>query len=179
MTRTAKTYGGALYDLAQEEHLEDAILADLAGVRAVLDENPDYLRLLCTPSVPKEERRGLLDEAWRGNVHPYVLNFMKLLCDNGTLRELSGCAQEYRRRYNAAHDILEVRAVTAVALRPELLERLRAKLEAQTGKRIELSSRVDERLLGGVLLELPDRQLDGTVAYHLEEIQRILRNTVI
>lgn len=107
MTRTAKTYGGALYDLAQEEHLEDAILADLAGVRAVLDENPDYLRLLCTPSVPKEERRGLLDEAWRGNVHPYVLNFMKLLCDNGTLRELSGCAQEYRRRYNAAHDILE------------------------------------------------------------------------
>ena len=141
MTRTAKTYGGALYDLAQEEHLEDAILADLAGVRAVLDENPDYLRLLCTPSVPKEERRGLLDEAWRGNVHPYVLNFMKLLCDNGTLRELSGCAQEYRRRYNAAHDILEVRAVTAVALRPELLERLRAKLEAQTGKRIELSSR--------------------------------------
>ena len=50
MTRTAKTYGGALYDLAQEEHLEDAILADLAGVRAVLDENPDYLRLLCTPS---------------------------------------------------------------------------------------------------------------------------------
>ena len=137
MTRTAKTYGGALYDLAQEEHLEDAILADLAGVRAVLDENPDYLRLLCTPSVPKEERRGLLDEAWRGNVHPYVLNFMKLLCDNGTLRE------------------------------------------AQTGKRIELSSRVDESLLGGVLLELPDRQLDGTVAYHLEEIQRILRNTVI
>ena len=171
MTRTAKTYGGALYDLAQEEHLEDAILADLAGVRAVLDENPDYLRLLCTPSVPKEERRGLLDEAWRGNVHPYVLNFMKLLCDNGTLRELSGC--------NAAHDILEVRAVTAVALRPELLERLCAKLEAQTGKRIELSSRVDESLLGGVLLELPDRQLDGTVAYHLEEIQRILRNTVI
>ena len=131
MTRTAKTYGGALYDLAQEEHLEDALLADLAGVRAVLDENPDYLRLLCTPSVPKEERRGLLDEAWRGNVHPYVLNFMKLLCDNGTLRELSGCAQEYRRRYNAAHDILEVRAVTAVALRPELLDKLRAKLEAQ------------------------------------------------
>ena len=71
MTRTAKTYGGALYDLAQEEHLEDAILADLAGVRAVLDENPDYLLLLCTPSVPKEERRGLLDEAWRpGAVRP-------------------------------------------------------------------------------------------------------------
>ena len=116
MTRTAKTYGGALYDLAQEEHLEDALLSDLAGVQAVLDQNPDYLRLLCTPSISKDERRRLLDEAWRGQIHPYVLNFMKLLCDNGTLRELSGCAREFRRRYNAAHDILEVRAVTAVAL---------------------------------------------------------------
>ena len=179
MTRTAKTYGGALYDLAQEEHLEDALAADLAGVQAVLDENPDYLRLLCTPSVPKEERRRLLDEAWRGQIHPYVLNFMKLLCDNGTLRELSGCTREYRRRYNAAHDILEVRAVTAVALRPELQDRLKTRLETLTGKKIELSSRVDESVIGGVLLELPDRQLDGTVAYHLEEIQRILRNTVI
>ena len=179
MTRTAKTYGGALYDLAQEEHLEDALAADLAGVQAVLDENPDYLRLLCTPSVPKEERRRLLDEAWRGQIHPYVLNFMKLLCDNGTLRELSGCAREYRRRYNAAHDILEVRAVTAVALRPELQGRLKARLETLTGKKIELSSRVDESVIGGVLLELPDRQLDGTVAYHLDEIQRLLRNTVI
>ena len=179
MTRTAKTYGGALYDLAQEEHLEDALLSDLAGVQAVLDQNPDYLRLLCTPSIPKDERRRLLDEAWRGQIHPYVLNFMKLLCDNGTLRELSGCAREFRRRYNAAHDILEVRAVTAVALRPELQGRLKARLEALTGKRIELSSRVDESVIGGVLLELPDRQLDGTVAYHLEEIQRILRNTVI
>lgn len=179
MTRTAKTYGGALYDLAQEEHLEDAILADLAGVRAVLDENPDYLRLLCTPSVPKEERRGLLDEAWRGNVHPYVLNFMKLLCDNGTLRELPGCAREYRRRHHADHGIMEVCAVTAVPMKPELQEKLRARIESLTGKTVELTSRVEERILGGVRLELPDRQLDGTVAYHLEEIQRILRNTVI
>lgn len=179
MTRTAKTYGGALYDLAQEEHLEDAILADLAGVRAVLDENPDYLRLLCTPSVPKEERRGLLDEAWRGNVHPYVLNFMKLLCDNGTLRELPGCAREYRRRHHADHGIMEVCAVTAVPMKPELQEKLRARIESLTGKTVELTSRVEESILGGVRLELPDRQLDGTVAYHLEEIQRILRNTVI
>ena len=179
MTRTAKTYGGALYELALDEQLRGELLRQLDMVCAILAENPDYLRLLCTPSIAKDERRRLLDEAWSAQLHPYVLNFMKLLCDNGTLRELSGCAQEYRRRYNAAHDILEVRAVTAVALRPELLDKLRAKLEAQTGKRIELSSRVDESLLGGVLLELPDRQLDGTVAYHLEEIQRILRNTVI
>ena len=179
MTRTAKTYGGALYDLAKEERLEAAILQDLSGVCAVLAENPDYLRMLCTPSISKDERRTLLDEAWRGRVHPYVLNFMKLLCDNGTLREFSGCAGEYRRRYNADNGILEVRAVTAVALRPELQQKLRARLEELTGKTVELQTRVDESVLGGVRLELPDRQLDGTVSHHLGEIQRILRNTVL
>ena len=139
-TRTAKTYGGALYDLAKEEHLDDALLQDLALVRAVLKDEPNYMRLLCTPSVSKQERRALLDEAWRDRVHPYVLNFMKLLCDNGTLRELPGCADEYRRRYNADHDILEVRAVTAVALRPELQDKLRERLEKLTGKRIPVVS---------------------------------------
>ena len=179
MTRTAKTYGGALYDLAQEEHLEDAILADLAGVRAVLDKNPDYLRLLCTSSVPKEERRGLLDEAWRGNVHPYVLNFMKLLCDNGTLRELPGCAREYRRRHHADHGIMEFCAVTAVPMKPELQEKLRARIESLTGKTVELTSRVEESILGGVRLELPDRQLDGSVQSHLSQIQQLLESSAL
>lgn len=179
MTRTAKTYGGALYDLAREEQLETVILHDLLGIAEVLKSEPDYLRLLCTPSIAKDERRGLLDEAWRGRIHLYTLNFLKLLCDNGTLRELSGCTEEFRRRYNAAHGILEVRAVTAVALAPALREKLRRKLEEMTGKTVELSTRVDENVLGGVMLELPDRQLDGTVASHLEQIQKILRNTVI
>ena len=179
MTRTAKTYGGALYDLARSEQLDDAILQDVSGVMTVFDAHPDYMRLLCTPSIPKEERRGLLEEAFGAAVHPYVLSFMKLLCDNGTLRELPGCAREYRRRHHADHGIMEVCAVTAVPMKPELQEKLRARIESLTGKTVELTSRVEESILGGVRLELPDRQLDGTVAYHLEEIQRILRNTVI
>ena len=94
MTRTAKTYGGALYDLARSEQLDDAILQDVSGVMTVFDANPDYMRLLCTPSIPKEERRGLLEEAFGAAVHPYVLSFMKLLCDNGTTWEFPGCALE-------------------------------------------------------------------------------------
>ena len=132
MTRTAKTYGGALYDLARSEQLDDAILQDVSGVMTVFDANPDYMRLLCTPSIPKEERRGLREEAVGAAVHPYVLSFMKLLCDNGTLRELPGCAREYRRRHHADHGIMEVCAVTAVPMKPELQEKLRARIESLT-----------------------------------------------
>ena len=116
MTETAKMYGGSLYDLAAEEGLEPRILGELDEVQQLLKQNPDYLRLLSTPSIPKKERCGLLDEALRGQVHLYVLNFLKILCEKGTLRELSGCARAYRIRYNQAHGILEATAISAVPL---------------------------------------------------------------
>ncbi len=86
MTETAKMYGGSLYDLAAEEGLETRILGELDEVQQLLKQNPDYLRLLSTPSIPKKERCGLLDEALRGQVHLYVLNFLKILCEAVRLR---------------------------------------------------------------------------------------------
>ena len=70
MTELAKLYGESLYDLAAEETLEVRILEELDGAAACIKAEPDYLRLLSTPSVPKEERCGLLDEAFGGGVHP-------------------------------------------------------------------------------------------------------------
>ena len=102
MTETARMYGGSLYDLAAEEGLDERILGELDGVTALLNGDAEYLHLLSIPSIPKKERCALLDEAFRGQVHLYVLNFMKLLCEKGALRELPGCARAYRLRYNEA-----------------------------------------------------------------------------
>ena len=167
MTRTAKTYGGALYDLARSEQLDDAILQDVSGVMTVFDANPDYMRLLCTPSIPKEERRGLLEEAFGAAVHPYVLSFMKLLCEKGALRELSGCARAYRLRYNEAHGILEATAVSAVPLTAEQTRRLHEKLEKVTGRHIDLKTKVEPAVLGGIRLDIEGTELDGTVRSRL------------
>ena len=98
MTEIARMYGGSLYDLAAEEGLETRILGELEEVNALFKANPDYLHLLSIPSIPKKERCGLLDEALRGQVHLYVLNFLKILCEKGTLRELGGCTRAYRIR---------------------------------------------------------------------------------
>ena len=117
MTEIARMYGGSLYDLAAEEGLETRILGELEEVNALFKANPDYLHLLSIPSIPKKERCGLLDEALRGQVHLYVLNFLKILCEKGTLRELGGCTRAYRIRYNEAHGILEATATSAIALR--------------------------------------------------------------
>lgn len=175
MTKTGKTYGGALFDLAKDENLQDRILQDLQLVLQVFRENPDYLKLLTEPSIKKEERLQLMDEAWRDSLHLYTLNFLKLLCENGTIGLLRECEEEYHRRYNEENGILAVRAVCAAPMKPELQERLREKLAARTGRQIELHIVVDETLLGGLRLELDGQELDGTVRHHLDAISRLLK----
>ena len=96
-SKTSITYGGALYDLAKDEGLSAQILADLGAFAAVFREDPDYRRLLTEPSIPKAEREALLDEAWKDALHPYTLNFVKLLCANGTVSQLPDCDRQLRK----------------------------------------------------------------------------------
>lgn len=179
MTETAKMYGGSLYDLAAEEGIEARLLEELDAAAALLRQNPDYLHLLSMPNLPKKERCGLLDEAFRGQVHPYVLNFLKLLCENGTLRELNGCARAFRVRYNKAHGILEATAVSAVALTAAQTERLRKRLEETTGKQIDLSVKVDPSVLGGIRMDMEGVQLDGTVRHRLASLHDSIANATL
>lgn len=179
ISKTALTYGGALYDLAREESLEEQILGELHAVSDLFRQNPDYGRLLMEPSIEKQERENLIDEAWGGSVHPYMQNFMKLLCDNGTISALPDCFQAFRSRYNRDHNIIDVRAVSAVPMTEAQTKRLREKLEAKCKKHVELTVQTDPTLLGGIRLELPDRQLDGSVQSHLSQIQQLLESSAL
>lgn len=175
MTKMEQVYGGSLYELALEEGLTGQILDELRQVLAIFDESPDYWRFLSTLSIAREARCAALDEALGGRIQPYLLNFLKILCENGTMASLKGCAREYRRRYNADNGIVEVRAVTAVPMGEELREKLRRKLESVLDKTVELTCRVDPACMGGVRLELPGRQLDGTVKQRLESLASTLK----
>ena len=172
MTEIARMYGGSLYDLAAEEGLETRVLDELDEAAKLIRDDPEYLRLLSTPSIPKKERCALLDKAFRGQVHLYVLNFLKILCEKGTLRELPGCARAYRIRYNAAHGILEATAITAIAMTAAQTEQLRQKLETITGKKIDLATKIDPSVLGGIRLDIEGTELDGTVQNRLATLRR-------
>ncbi len=178
MTELAKRYGGSLYDLAAGEALDAQLLAELDTAVAAFAAEPAYLRLLCAPNLPKKERRALLDEAFAG-AHPYTVNFLKLLCDEGALRELPGCARAYRALYNKAHGILEVTATAAAPLPAAAEARLRQILEQKTGKQVELAVKVDKTLLGGVRLDMDGVQLDGTVRHRLDTLKARLAEATL
>lgn len=178
MTELAKRYGGSLYELAAEESLTESILQELTLAESSCKQEPEYLRLLQTPSIPKKERCGLLDKAFEG-MHPYVINFLKILCEEDLLGELSGCLEAYREQYNADHGIIEATVTSAVPLSAEEREKLLATLQAKTGKTIRLTEKTDPSVLGGLRLDLAGERLDGTVQRRLELLRDDIANVVL
>lgn len=179
MTQTAKYYGDALYELARDEHLDTSILEQMTAVSTAFRTEPDYLKLLASPSISKQERCRVLKSDFAALLQPYLLNFLMLLTERGAIREYFGCCEEYRKRYNQDHGILEVKALTAIPLSEALTRKLTAKLSAVTGKTIALSNYVDDSVLGGVRLEMDGTQLDGTIRRKLDEIRENLNSTVL
>ena len=179
MTQIGNVYGEALYSLAREENLSDAVLQELKLLRDAFAQEPDFVRLLSAPNLSKEERCAVLDRSFRGKVQPYVLNFMKILTEKGYLRHFADCCKTYRDQYNEENGILPVVAVTAISLTGEQASRLSDKLARVTGKKIDLANRVDPSCLGGVRLEFDGKQLDDTVEHRLAAIGSMLKSTVL
>lgn len=164
-------YAQALYFLAEEESVTEEILQELETLAVSFREEPSFLRLLDTPDIPKEERCGILDDSFRGKVHPYVLNFMKILTEKGYARTFCDCVKAYREIYNEKHDILSVVATTAVELTDVQKDRLQKKLETITGKTVLLQTRLEKDCVGGVRLDYDGKRIDGTVKNRLMEIR--------
>lgn len=179
MTQTARLYGGSLYDLAVEEKLADTILEQMQEIRDIFRENPDYVKLLSEPSLPKEERIKLIEEAFGGQAERYLVNFIKLLCERGLLSEYAGCCEAFTRRYNADHGIAEAVVTSAVALSETQMTALREKLEKISGKKVSLVQKTDPSVLAGLRVELEGKQLDGTVQGRLSGISKKLSEIIV
>ena len=179
MTQTGSVYGEALYDLAQSEGLSVSILEELSVLSQSFATEPDFIRLLGTPAISKQERCKILDDSFRGKVHPYVLNFLKILTEKGYMRHFGDCYTAYRELYNRDNGILPVTAVTAVALSDDQRKRLGDKLATLTGKNIQLENRIDPNCLGGIRLDYDGKRLDDTIEHRLNAIRNVLKNTVL
>lgn len=179
MTQTARLYGGSLYDLAAEEQLTDTVMQQMKEVRTLFRENPDYLRLLGEPSIPKGERTKLIEDAFGSQAERYLVNFIKLLCERNLLGEYAGCCEEFTRRYNADNNIAEAVVTSAVALSESQMEALRARLEKLSGKQVSLIQKTDSSVVAGLRVEIEGKQLDGTVQSRLSGISRKLNEIIV
>ena len=179
MTEVGNVYGESLYELAKEENLTKLIGDQLAVLQQAFRQEPDFVRLLSSPNLTKTERCQILDDSFRGKVHSYLLNFLKILTEKGYMRYFSDCCDAYTEHYDQDNGILRVNAVSAVELTDAQKEKLMQKLSRITGKEIALRNRIDPAVLGGIRLDYDGQRLDDTVSHRLDAIRNVLNKTVL
>ncbi len=179
MTEVGTNYGGALYALAKDENLGSQIHQQLQTLQESFRQEPDFGKLLAMPALAKAERCQILESSFRDKVHPYVLNFLKILTEKGYIRYFSDCCDAYTALYYGDNGILPVTAVTAVAMTAAQEKTLQEKLQAITGKQVLLHSRIDPTVLGGIRLSYSGQRLDDTISHRLESLGAMLNNTVL
>ena len=174
MTELGRAYGGALYALAEDEQLENELLTKLDEVCKLLADNPNYVRLIKDKAIAKAERLTLLDGAFGGRIHPYLLNFMKLLCERGAFGEMPACRAEYVSCYNNKHGIIPAKVISAEPLSEAQTARLKEALERKTGKQVTLDIHVDVSLGGGLRVEMAGKCYDNTLESRMDHLRRAL-----
>ena len=173
-----KEFASALFMLAGDEGKTEAIADELAALKALLSDNPEYVKLLDTPAIKKEERLALAGRAFAG-FSEYIQNLIMMLSERHLSAGLPRLCDDYMALYDEARGILRAEAVTAVGMSEAQIKRLSAKLGASTGKTVVLKNTVDPSMLGGVKLRYAGTQLDGTVRASLDRFESALKDSVL
>ncbi len=172
MNERTALYSSALYDVATENGCGREVYEGLMLIKDVLGENGEYARVMSSAAIALEEREGLLEEAFSGNVHPFVLNFMKLLCKKRIFEIMQPVAECYERAYFKANNIERARITTAIEPREEKKEEIVRRLSAAMGKEIIPEFVVDEKIMGGIVIETESSNIDASLTGKLESMRR-------
>ncbi|MBQ7655000.1 MAG: ATP synthase F1 subunit delta [Clostridia bacterium] len=174
MTEFGREYGEGLYALCAEEKIEQSVLQEVRTLKSALHENPDFIRLLGNMTLSKQERVHIVDETFKGHVHEYVLNFLKLLVERGAAHAFAECADAYEAAYNREHGVVEAEVTTAQPLNEDQRKKLIARLESMTGREVTVREKIDPAVLGGVLLQMDGKRYDNTVLHRLKAIKQAM-----
>ena len=132
MKSAAVNYGNALYELSKDHGLAETILNEFEEVAGIFKENPDYCRVLSLTSLSKADRCSLLDSAFSGKVERYLLNYMKVMLENGHADAIPDSFRQYKKRYYEDAGIEEAYVTSAVGLTDAQKKRLQEKLASIT-----------------------------------------------
>jgi len=177
-TTSARRYAEAAFELAQASGDPAAWRTDLEAAAARLADRR-LAAVLENQGLPLEARSELLSAALGPQVRPQIRNLASLLLRRGRSELLSRVAGEFARLDRARQGVTEAVATSAEPLEPSDAAALDRRLTELTGGRIELTTRVDPDLLGGIVVQVGDRLIDGSVRGRLERLRHQLASGVL
>ena len=171
----AERYAEALYSLAQEEGILDRVGDDLAALRALWQTIPEFSRFLVHPLVPVELKEEFLQRALADAVHPYTLNFLKLLAHKKRLDYLPLIQRAFLKAAEKRGRLVSALVRSAMPLRKENVEKVRKALESALGKPVVLEVEEVPELLAGAELRLLGKRYDLSLLGRLQALAAELK----
>ena len=174
MTDTSKSYADALFSLALETGTVFETLIALKEMRDGIYATEGALDLLASPSIPKDERCAVLEKAF-GDVQPeHVMSFVGVLVQHGYIRELNDCVEAYTALHDEYSRLSTAYVTSAVDLTKGEMAELIEKLSRKFNRTIHLECAVDPSLLGGLVVQVDGKVIDGSLKHKLHEIKEVM-----
>jgi F-type H+-transporting ATPase subunit delta len=173
-TTVASRYAKALFLVTEKRKETVRALADLQGLLEVLKPDSRVGGFLASPSVRPADKRALIQKGLGDKVTRTVLVFVDLLLRKQRLAGFATIVAEFEALVEKSQGIQRAEVTSAVPLTAPELKRLHRELERVTKSKINLTTEVDERLLGGALVRIGDRVIDRSVRTLLSAIEQQL-----
>lgn len=173
----ADKYSSAMLELAQEQGNLVTTEENLLYVASVLNEQPELVGFINNPIVEADAKISLLGKVFGTAVEKTVLHFMYVMVKRGRYRYLKDTIRAFIKKSREARGILEAIVTVAEPLTDTLRDDVQAKLQAMTGKDVIVSVRQDPRIMGGIIIQIGDKRIDGSIARRLDELKKTLVRT--
>ena len=171
MEELAQVYAHALFEVASENDVTDDVREQLGQFADELDENRDLQVFLFSPYFSSQEKKDGIKKIVDGADERF-LNFLELLAERHRMPVIFRIRRAYDALWRVENKLLPVTVTSAVELDEGLVQGVGERIEEQTGKKVELTSKVDPDVLGGLVLQVGNMVLDASIRNRLEQLRK-------
>jgi F-type H+-transporting ATPase subunit delta len=167
----AEVYARALFEVAKEHGLLDEVRDDLTQFAQALNDNRDFAVFFFSPYFSTEEKKDGLKRAVT-DVEPVFMNFLDALIERHRMPAIFRIRDRYQDMWEDERDLLSVEVTSAIALDKATVGSIGERIGQQTKRTVELSSKVDPDILGGIVLRVGNVILDASIRNRLEQLRK-------
>ena len=171
MAEAARVYAEALFDVAKDKGKLDAIVDELAQFVDALDGDHELQVFFFSPYFSTAEKVAGLKRAV-SDADAELLNFLELLIEKGRMQEVFRIRRQLDELWKQENRRIDVTVTSAVELDRAVVEKVGEEIERQTGQKVELASRVDDEIIGGIVLQVGNMVLDASIRSRLEKLRK-------
>ncbi len=173
----ADKYSSAMFELAQEQNNLALLEEQLGYVASVMEEQPELRAFLENPLVTEDAKIKLLGRIFESSIDKVALHFIYVMIKRGRYGYITPTITAFMKKSRAARGIFEATVTVAEPITADVEAAVQAKLQAITGKEVIMSLRQDPTIMGGIVIQIGDKRIDGSVARRLEELEKSLLRT--